>query len=220
MNNLLFALSSSGKPLIEELWDYFVENYLESERVYYNLGLSTEILPMILLGLFAGAIIATFAVIYDNRVIGGFVRKMVAMGVVGKEKAATLRDLGTNERSSFARALRTSVGLRRVVHCIEEEEYYLELEKTREEYEKRRAEDQTLPKFKSIDYKFVGTEHFYIPEDKRISAEVKFANRGIKMWLVPVVVVVSVVGFFGLMLLIPYILQLLDEMIGSFNSLQ
>ena len=48
----------------------------------------------------------------------------------------------------------------------------------------------------------------------------KFANRGIKMWLVPVVVVVSVVGFFGLMLLIPYILQLLDEMIGSFNSLQ
>ena len=62
MNNLLFALSSSGKPLIEELWDYFVENYLESERVYYNLGLSTEILPMILLGLFAGAIIATFAV--------------------------------------------------------------------------------------------------------------------------------------------------------------
>ena len=96
--------------------------------------------------------------------------------------------------------------------------YYAELEKTREEYEKRREEEPTLPKFKSVDYKFDGTEHFYIPEDKRIAAEVKFANRGMKMWSIPVIIVVSVVGFFGLMLLVPYILQLLDQLIGSFNS--
>ena len=218
MNNLLFSLSASSKSLVEELWDYFVENYLESERVYYNLGISTGILPMILVGLFIGAIVATFLVIYDNRVVGDFVRKMAATGVVGKEKAQTLGELGTNERSNFARALRTSVGLRRVVRCVEEENYYAELEKTREEYEKRREEEPTLPKFKSVDYKFDGTEHFYIPEDKRIAAEVKFANRGMKMWSIPVIIVVSVVGFFGLMLLVPYILQLLDQLIGSFNS--
>ena len=218
MNKLLFSLSASPKSLVEELWDYFVENYLESERVYDNLGISTEILPMLLVGIFIGAIIATFVVIYDNRVVGEFVRKMAATGVVGKEKAQTLRELGTNERSSFARALRTSVGLRRVVRCVEEENYYAELEKTREEYEKKREEDSSLPKFKSVDYKFDGTEHFYIPEDKRIAAEVKFANRGMKIWAIPVIIVVAVIGFFGFMLLVPYMLQLLDQMVGSFKS--
>ena len=219
MNNFIFSLSASGKSFIEELWDYFVENYFENEVYYENLGFSTSSLPFILLGIFGGVIAAALLVMYDNRAVGSYVRKMVHEGAVGKNNAVTLYHLGTNMRSSFARATRRSVGLRRVVKCIEEEEYNSEMQKSRAEYEKKREEDSSLSPFSAVEYKFNGEEHYYIPEDMRISAEIKFANRGMKLWGYLLVIIGSVVGFFALMLLLPYILKLLDQMIGSFKSI-
>ena len=219
MKNFIFSLSKSAKPFIEELWDYFVENYFENEVYYENLGFSTSSLPFILLGIFGGVIAAALLVMYDNRAVGAYVRKMVHEGAVGKDNAVTLYHLGTNMRSSFARATRRSVGLRRVVKCIEEEEYNSEMQKSRAEYEKKREEDSSLSPFSAVEYKFNGEEHYYIPEDKRISAEIKFANRGMKLWGYLLVIIGSAVGFFALMLLLPYILKLLDQMIGSFKSI-
>ena len=219
MNNFIFSLSNGAKSLIEELWDYFVESYFESEVYYENLGISTSSLPFILFGLLGGVVAAALLVMYDNRAVGAYVRKMIYEGAVGKDKAVTLYRLGTNMRSSFARATRQSVGLRRVVKCVEEEEYNAEMQKNRTEYEKKREEDSSLPPFGAVEYKFSGEEHYYIPEDKRISAEIKFANRGMKLWGYLLVIIGSVVGFFALMALLPYVLKLLDQMIGSFKSI-
>ena len=156
---------------------------------------------------------------YDNRAVGGYIRKMIYEGAIGKDKAVTLYHLGTNMRSSFARALRKTAGVRRLVKCVEEEEFLTEIEESRAEYEKKREEDASLPPFSAAEYKFNGEEHYYIPEDKRISAEIKFANRGMKLWGYLLVIIGSAVGFFALMMLLPYILKLLDQMIGSFKSI-
>ena len=54
MKNLLFSLSMTEKSLIEELWDYFVENYLENRVVYSNLGMEGSTMasvPLILAGI-------------------------------------------------------------------------------------------------------------------------------------------------------------------------
>ena len=99
------------------------------------------------------------------------------------------------------------------------EEVLAEIEKSRAEYEKKREEEPSLPPFGAVEYKFSGEEHYYIPEDKRISAEIKFANRGMKLWGYLLVIVGSAVGFFALMVLLPYVLTLLDQMIGSFKSI-
>ena len=77
MNNFIFSLSNGAKSLIEELWDYFVENYFENEVFYENLGFSTSSLPFILLGIFGGVVAAAVLVLYDNRAVGGYVRKMI-----------------------------------------------------------------------------------------------------------------------------------------------
>ena len=219
MNNFIFSLSNGAKSLIEELWDYFVENYFENEVYYENLGFSTSSLPFILLGIFGGVVAAAVLVMYDNRAVGAYVRRMIYEGAVGKDKAVTLYHLGANMRSSFARATRRSAGLRRVLKCVEEEEFLAEIEKSRAEYEKKREEEPSLPPFGAVEYKFSGEEHYYIPEDKRISAEIKFANRGMKLWGYLLVIVGSAVGFFALMVLLPYVLTLLDQMIGSFKSI-
>ena len=162
MNNLLFSLAANGKSTVEEMWDYFVENYLSGSAEYPNLGLTENSIisvPVILAGLLIGTLLAVTITVYDNRVMGGFVREMLYRGALGREKALTLSDIDLAERSPVGRALRKSIGLRRIVHCIEEEDYYAELKRQREEYEKKREEDPTIPEFKHTDYTFGEGEH-------------------------------------------------------------
>ena len=220
---LSFSLSSSEKPLLEELWDYFVENYLESNSVYPNLGMdgtgSIISLTNIIFGIFFGVIIASIMIIYDKRVTGAFVRQMIYVGALDKENARTLSDLGYGERSNIAKSLRHSAHLRKVIKCVEEEDYYSELITTREEYEAKRANDTSLPEFKSVNYVFNGSEHYYIPEDKKYTAEAKFSKSGASWWAIPLTIILAFIGSFALMLILPYILTLLDQMIGSFKSM-
>ncbi len=207
MNTFIFSPLAAGKSLLEELWDYFVEYYLEADAVYLNLGMegnSMVSLPIILAGLCIGTMIAVFAVMHDSRVIGGYVRKMLEGGKVGKENSVTLFELGTNERSEFAKALRRSVTLRRYVRCVEEEEF---------EEKKRSGEIE-----EKTEYKHGEGEHFYIPEDKKIGAEFKYVKRGVRWWVTPIIAVILVAVFCGLMLLLPYILSLLDSIVGSWNG--
>ena len=192
MNNLLFSLAASEKSFVEELWDYFVETYLLGSSNYPNLGLTDNSIisiPLIVAGLIIGALCAIIAVGYDSRVIGGFVRGMIYKGAVGKENAVTLYDMDLVENTSVGRALRKNVGLRRIVRCVEEESFYAEQDRTREEYEKRREENPELPEFKSQNYKFGEGEHYYIPEDKKVTAEVKYTKRGVKPWALPIIIV-------------------------------
>lgn len=221
MNNMLFSLAASGKSFVEELWDYFVETYILGSSEYPNLGLTQNSiisLPVIVSGIIIGALCAVIFAVYDSRVMGGFVRGMLEKGAVGKENAITLYDMGFTERSSVGRALRKSAGLRRIIHCVEEENFYAEQNRAREEHEKKREEDPSLPEFKSAEYTFTEDEHFYVLEDKRITAEVKYAKRGTKPWMFPIIIVISVVIFFALLIVLPYILKLTDQLIGSFKS--
>lgn len=219
MNNSLFSLAASGKSLVEELWDYFAETYLSGTVDYPNLGLvgnSILSLPTILGGIAVGAILAVVLGMYDNRVIGSFMRLMLEKGAVGRENSLTLYDLGAGERSAFARALKKSASLRRMVHCAEEEDFYAELKAARQSHEKRREEDPSLPEFKETEYVFGGEEKFYIPEDKRIAAELKYIKRKLKPWAIPLIIVSSLILFFALVFTLPYILTLLDQLFGSF----
>ena len=219
MNNSLFSLAASGKSLVEELWDYFAEAYLSGNVSYPNLGLvgnSIVTLPAILVGIAVGAILAVALAMYDNRVIGSFMRLMLEKSAVGRENSLSLYDLGAGERSAFARALRKSASLRRMVRCAEEEDFYAELKAARQSYEKRREEDPSLPEFKETEYVFGGEERFYIPEDKRIAAELKYVKRKLKPWAIPLIIVSSLILFFALMFTLPYILTLLDQLFGSF----
>ena len=221
MNNLLFSLAASGKSLVEELWDYFAETYLSGNASYPNLGLvgnSIVTLPAILIGIAIGAILAVAFAMYDNHVIGGFMRLMLERGALGREKSLTLYELGAGERSAFARALRKSASLRRMVCCSEEEDFYAELKIAREEHEKNREENPSLPKFEEKAYSFSGNEHFYIPEDKRIAAELKYVKRKLKPWAIPLIAIAALIILLVLVFLLPYMLNLLDQLVGSFKS--
>ncbi len=217
----LFVLTVPGEEqsLLEELWYYFAENYLKTDRSYENLGLSeTSIISIsnILLGIFIGIVLASFAMVYEKRVTGAFIRKLLTSGAVGRENAVTLDALGYAKRSSIFGSLRRSSVMRKLVKCAEETDFYDELDKKRTEYEKAREEDQSLPEFKSAPYKMTKNDRFYIPCDKKSVAEKKFGAKDGSWWIIPIMIIISIIGFIALLYLIPNILELANAAVGAF----
>ena len=206
----------------KNVWNYLYDVYLSSEGSYENIGFEKTplfSLRLTVLGIFVGAIIACLMMAYNKKVIGGAVRKMIADGVLSPDGAKTLEELGYRKNVIMRNAFRSSVSMRRVVKCVGEEEFIAEQNKKREEHEKRIEAGEKLPKFKEIEYVIdPDTDKFYIPEELRIRAEVKFEKKG-SGWLATVLTVLALcVAFFAVLLVLPLIFGITDEMIGSFKK--
>lgn len=214
----LAAEPSLWQEIIEYIkQNYFAENYYEN----LNLGLlgSTSTLRNILFGLFLGIVIASFIIVFDKRVLGEFVRKLLKEECLSPDKAKKLSQLGFSDKSSIRNGVRRGNTLRSVVKCREEEEYYASLAEKRKEYEKQMEEDSSLPHFKETVYRVDPDEdHFYIPEEKKYSAEFRFEKKGTTWLGFFAVIVVGLILFFALLFVIPEIMKLLDELVGSFKS--
>ena len=85
----------------------------------------------------------------------------------------------------------------------------------KEAYEISRKENPGLPRFKDREY--IGeatTDRYYIPEELRIRAEIKFEKKG-SGWLSAILsIVLLAVIFFVVLLVLPMVLQFLDNYLG------
>lgn len=189
---------------------------------YSNLGFDTGTIRsagLIVFGIFIGIIIACIAMTYNKQVLGGFVRKVLSEECRSSEAAKTLSELGYVKNPFLRSAVQRNVSLRRVLHCVEEEEFYREQNEERAEYEKKRAEEPSLPKYRDREYIVdPSRDHFYIPEEKCDMAERKFYAKG-SSWIATIVwIIVIIVAFFVLLNFLPDILSTVDDFVGSFNN--
>lgn len=210
---------SEDASVWEEIWYYLYTNYFSAEDVYYeNIKVSSSSmvdLRRILLGLLIGLLIASVAMTFNKRVLGEFIRAVLSGGATSPEDAKTLEELGFGRKYIIRRGVRKGINVRCVVKCREEEEFYASLEQKRSEYEEKRKEDPSLPPFKAAEYSVDPDEdHFYIPEEKKYSAEMRFDKRGSSWGTLIAVIVVCVVLFVALLFLIPQILKLVDGLAG------
>lgn len=213
-----YALAS----FFEGLWQDIYELYLNVDQNYENLGLNTGTIRsvgLIALGCFIGAVIACIAMTYNKQVLGGFVRRALGENCRSAEGAKTLEELGYAKNLFIRSAVQRSVNLRRVLACVEEDNFYREQKEEREEYEKKRAEEPSLPKYRDREYLVDPShDHFYIPEDKCEMAEHKFDAKG-SSWISTIIwIVVLLVAFFILLNFLPDILNTLDDFVGSFKN--
>ncbi len=215
-------LSAEEPSFIKELWDYFYSTYLSGESLHFenlNFGSGSMIsLSGILFGLFVGIIVASFAMVIDKRVLGEFVRKLLSEECLSPESAKTLYELGYNRKYVIRNGVRRGTTLRSVVKCREEEEYNAQIAEQRAKYEERRKEDDSLPPFREAPYSVnADTDHFYIPEEKKYSAEMRFEKKGTSWFAFFVVILVCIIGFVALLFVLPELLELVDEFVGSFK---
>ena len=204
--------------LWQELWAYFKGKYFpRSVGSYQNLGIDPDDpFPIwcIIAALALGLIFASLLMILYKKIYGAFVEKMLSQGALGRENAKTLAELGY-ERNLFVRIALKSRRFHSVIRSADEELFYEKQAAERVEYEEKRKVDKNAPKFKEADYKIGDGDRFYIPEERKYTAEIRFDTKGASWRPFVLVCIVAIVGYFVIMAFLPQILTFLDSIIGT-----
>ena len=185
-----------------ELVAYFKETYFTIHfGAYDNFSVTertTETVNTVIPALVWGIIIAAIATFYSRRVVGSFVRTLCEKEAFSPQKGVTLFDTGLFRSTVVRRELSKSAFLRKVVFCREEQAFLVE-------------------KGNDASYKIDFTrDHFYIPEDLKYRAEIRYSTKG-STWLYVVLTVILVPVVVGLLCrFMPNILQAVDSLITFF----
>ncbi len=216
------TVSEEELPLWKELWQYFYNTYLDPSEYYEHIDVGTGTLlsvRIIILGLCIGMVLAGFGAVFNKRVLGNVVRKILSAGALSPESAMTLEELGYENNFFVRLAVRKSTSLRRVVKCREEQEFNASQTEKYNEYLKLKAENKNIPKFKDTEYKINPyADAFYIPEEMKYMADIKFDKKG-STWLGAIIfTIVMVVVFVAIMVALPHILGLINDLAGSVDT--
>ena len=208
----IFCLSSAS--LVSDIWDAFVERFILPSQTYENLNVSPATVNGFLIGLFAGCVIALFVTVYNKQVLGGFVRALIRADALSAESAKTLDELGYLDKILIHRAITRNSALSSVVVCLEEQKYYEQIREDSLRSEQsdahksgrlRRLSSQEKD-FKTDTY----THHFYIPEDKKYTAEVRYEGKGNTLRSAFIWSAVLAVALLVLLFFMPSILSFLN----------
>lgn len=211
-----FYLSSSGffgsiaewyqNSVICEILTYLEETYFTvSFDSYQNFSVSPtagNTVRNLIIGIAIGIIIASAMAVHTKRGVGGFVRKLLAMECTSPESAKTLSELGYFQNLSIRRELKKGVTLSKLVLCVEEGAYRSECSSI----------DKTQGKSKPFEIDF-STMHFYVPEDLRYRAEVRFEKKGSTWTSFLITLAATVVGAALLCIFLPDLFRLADNII-------
>lgn len=205
--------------LLEELWNYFDETYFSPEMPYlenFSFGTGTLIsLQTIILGITLGIIVAAGSTLYSKRYIGDFVRKVIYEECFDAQRAKTLYDLGYLRSPGVRNAVKSYGTLSRWIRCVEEDEFFAEMEKKRAEFEELHKDDKKPPNFNYPEFKRdLNTMHFYIPEEKKYAAEVKFEKKGANWGAFLLTTALALVLCAFICYMLPDILKMVDNFIS------
>ena len=227
------------RSVIKELLDYFGEKYFsvqlgtfENFSVAPSLGIT---LRNIILALALGIIIAVCTTAYTRVNIGGFVRKLIAEGCLSEASAKNLSELGYFHSTGVRRALKKSTSLGMVVRragdstptadasqndgemLVNEQadtaDFAMENDEDKLESNKTPAENATHVAKQGEKIDFL-TAKFYVPEDLRTRAEIRFNPKGSNWKSAILVSVITVVVAGALCVLAPELVQLADNIMS------
>lgn len=220
---VLFLFSANEKSLFVELWEYFVDTYFSPEMPHMdNISLGTGTLvtmKTIIIGLTFGLIFASFVTMYNKKYIGGFVRRLLKEECFDPNRAKTLDELGYTKSFGVRHAISSNGTLVRWVKCVEEDEFNAEIDKKRAEFDEMHKNDPKPPRFKEIEFKRdTKTMHFYIPEEKKYAADIKFDAKGATVRSFVLVAVVSILICAFLSYMLPDIVKMVDNFISVMKN--
>ena len=168
--------------------------------------------PLIVIGVFLGIAIALFVTVFNKRILGEMVRKLLSEESLSSESAKTLDELGLSNHFLLRHAVKGNVSLRRVVYCREDEEF---LQKQEEERKNAPSPKKFRAKPFRVDPK---AHHFYIPEDQKDTAAAKFDKKGTSFVALGILLLLLLVLMIALLFALPKLMEWLDQLVGSVSS--
>lgn len=204
--------------LLCELLTYLGDTYFSVQfDAYDNFSLSSDAGVTVrnaILAAMLGIVIASIMTAYyrNDRGPGGFVRHLLKEEIHSPEKAKTLLELGYFRNPTIRRELAKGSALRMVVRCREVEEAEQAEREMAENLQNGAKKRNTYAKNPvKIDF---CTAHFYIPEDLRHRADVRFDKKGSDWGRVIATAVITIVMASVLCWLLPDALHLADNLIN------
>ena len=205
--------------LINEVLSFFKERYFTvTFPGYENISLganANESAEMLVVAFMIAMILAAGVSAFSRTRLSKFVRIFLRESVHTPEEGRTLMELGAFRDTTIRRELSRGVNLRRVIRCREEEEHLRLQAERRAAHEEANRDNPNAPAFEEEPFRMdFLTAHFYIPEELRYRADVRYTLRGTG-WIpflltaVAIVVLSSLACFF-----LPDILQLIDNIIS------
>lgn len=194
MNRMITVAANNFKEFFGEIlaWLYDFFNPELEGYVNFDFG-SGELVNIrfIIFGIFAGVFCASLYMVYVKNFIGRFVRKLLAEGCLSEEKAQTLGTLGFAKDILVRRALKGSLLASTVSRVMPPEDG-----------EGKTDEAQI---------------RYYIKEEKKYVAEMRFHARGSGWPTLLFVLLISVICIFVIFAFLPQILRLADNTISIFS---
>ena len=217
---------------------YFTVNFHIYEHI--SIGPSeNEAAQMLIFGLAIGLIIAVILTSVTKKKLGAFFAKLIGEDCLSSENAKTLSELGEFRNASIRRQLAKGVTLRKFVKCREEDAFWKnkktvnqcndEVNRCDEVHENESSAPSRKPKslLAAVKRFFTGrdeddfkmdftTMHFYLPEELKDRAEIRFVSRKGSGWLPVLLAILGAVFFTALTCrFLPDILQLMDNIINQ-----
>ena len=243
MRSIALASSSEEPTVFEELVDYIVTKYLTPNYAayeYFNIEIDSD--PLVTPAMiFAGAFLAIMAgaaiMIFNRRVLGRLVRRLIKNDALTPDKAKTIEELGLSD----SRAIKYFINrltLAKAVRCVEEDEYYglkyvpytpedysgddgkdADRENEKIEARKNDAYAVSINTPRKLRYKRdPKNDHFYIPERKKYQASVRFNVKGTNPLSLLVLGAVYIVLGLIFIRIFPSLLKAIDTAMSALNG--
>ena len=154
---------------------------------------------------------------FQKRTLGDLVRALDRENANEPGRAMTLEQLGLIRNSAIKQDLRHGTALRRVVRCVEEQEYLAVMAERKAAFEANK--ENIGRKWKEIPFQYdFYNHHFYIPAELMFGADVHFNKKGSNPLVFAFTIVLFVVVASLVCYLLPEMLQLADNFIGVFKG--
>ncbi len=225
----MYRFFLDDESFFDLLSDLIKESFSINAKNYENINLGHGIvdLRLLIIGVFAGLVIASYAAFFHRRITGKFVRSLIKCGADSPENSKTLKELGLEKSFYVRRAIKKEYVYRSVVSCTERERYYENIkffrdgEKTQPE---ETAESGANSKDKSerysaspFEYDFE-TNTFYVDRENVQKAEKRFSASASDVIAPIIVTLLAPIATVVTLKFLPELLLWLDNAISGFKS--
>ena len=241
MRSIALASSSEEPTLIEELVDYIVTKYLTPNfgaYEYTNVNVNTDAVvtpAMIFIGAFIAVMAGAAAVIFNRRVLGRLVRRLIRQDALTPDKAKTFEELGLSD-NRIIKLFINRMTLSKAVRCVEEDEHYglkyvpyihedysgtksEEVEESEREARRNDAYTVSINTPRKLRYKRdPAKDHFYIPERKKYHASVRFDIKGTNPLSLLILAAVYIILGLIFIRILPSLMKAIDTAISAFKG--
>ena len=155
-------------------------------------------IAMIVWAIYIGIMIACFVAVYQKNVVGKFVRTLLSAQATSPETAKNLEELGYGKKLGIRRHLRGKTALSSIVY-----EQGKDLQKDKD--------GNILPAIR--DKVNFARDKFYIPDELKHRAEIRFEKKGTSFWWT---IAIGIVLFFvaiAAVQFLPWFLEALENLL-------